>query len=131
MVKFVLYASSIGAVLGHVGGLKLAKNVSASISLDFRSLQQYPGSPEYPDAAAWKELSSQVGNRLHVCSGSLDRACGAPSHRSEYVVQAYNAQDVSAALKFATKHKIRVTIRNTGHDFLARYPNCVLSLAMF
>ena len=38
MVKFVLYASSIGAVLGHVDGLKLAKNVSASTSIDFRSL---------------------------------------------------------------------------------------------
>ena len=30
MVKFVLFASSIGAVLGRVDGLKLAKNVSAS-----------------------------------------------------------------------------------------------------
>jgi hypothetical protein len=29
MVKFVLYASSLGAVLGHVDGLKLAKNVRA------------------------------------------------------------------------------------------------------
>jgi FAD/FMN-containing dehydrogenase len=28
---------------------------------------------------------------------------------------------VSAALKFATKHNIRVTVRNTGHDFLARH----------
>jgi hypothetical protein len=38
MVKFVLFASSIGAVLGHVDGLKLAKNVSASNPLGFRSL---------------------------------------------------------------------------------------------
>ena len=72
-----------------------------------------------------------MGNRLQVCAGSSDRACGAASLRSEYVVQADSAQDVSAALKFATKHKIRVTIRNTGHDFLARYSNRLLSLAMF
>jgi hypothetical protein len=84
---------------------------------------QYPGSPEYPGDAAWKELGTQVGNRLHVCSGSSNRACGSGNLRSEYVVAATNAQDVSAALKFATRNKIRVTIRNTGHDFLARYFN--------
>jgi hypothetical protein len=36
MMKFVLYASSIGVILGHVDGLKLAKNVSASkLNLNF------------------------------------------------------------------------------------------------
>jgi hypothetical protein len=62
-----------------------------------------------------------VESRLHACSGSSDTACGAPSLRSEYAVHAYRPEDVSAALKFATKHNLRVTVRNTGHDFLARH----------
>jgi hypothetical protein len=32
-----------------------------------------------------------------------------------------NAEEVSKALKFAAKWKVRLVIKNTGHDFLGRY----------
>lgn len=38
----------------------------------------------------------------------------------QYAVRARNAQDISTALKFATKHNIPVVIKNTGHDYLGR-----------
>jgi hypothetical protein len=39
----------------------------------------------------------------------------------DYVVAATNAEDVSAALKWASKAGVRVIIKNTGHDFLGRF----------
>jgi hypothetical protein len=39
----------------------------------------------------------------------------------DYVVAATNAEDVSAALKWASKTGVRVVIKNTGHDFLGRF----------
>jgi len=38
----------------------------------------------------------------------------------QYAVRARNAEDISAAVRFATKHSIPVVIKNTGHDFLGR-----------
>ena len=35
-------------------------------------------------------------------------------------MRARNAQDISAAVKFAAKHSIPVVIKNTGHDYLGR-----------
>ncbi|KAK4148259.1 uncharacterized protein C8A04DRAFT_24060 [Dichotomopilus funicola] len=37
-----------------------------------------------------------------------------------YTVEASSADDVVAAVKFATQHNIRFVIRNTGHDYLGR-----------
>jgi hypothetical protein len=39
----------------------------------------------------------------------------------DFAVAVENAEDVSKTLRFAAKHNIRVTIKNTGHDFLGRY----------
>jgi hypothetical protein len=59
------------------------------------------------------------------CSGAANEACGATSLRADYALLAQSPQDISAGLKFATKHKLRVTVRNTGHDFLARLVACL------
>lgn len=37
-----------------------------------------------------------------------------------YVVAAKNAQHVSAAVKFAAEHNVRLCVKNTGHDYLGR-----------
>ncbi|CAE6442278.1 unnamed protein product [Rhizoctonia solani] len=37
-----------------------------------------------------------------------------------YAVAAENADDVSKAVKFAQKHKLKLVIKNTGHDYLGR-----------
>ncbi|GLA82316.1 hypothetical protein AtubIFM56815_006500 [Aspergillus tubingensis] len=37
-----------------------------------------------------------------------------------YAVNASSAQDYQATIEFATKHNIRLVVRNTGHDYLGR-----------
>ena len=39
---------------------------------------------------------------------------------SPYAVAAENAQDVAAAVNFARKHKLKVAIKGTGHDYFGR-----------
>ncbi|MBE3048343.1 FAD-dependent oxidoreductase [Candidatus Bathyarchaeota archaeon] len=39
---------------------------------------------------------------------------------SPYSVAARSAADVSAAVKFAGKHNVRLVVKNTGHDFAGR-----------
>ncbi|KAG0031158.1 hypothetical protein BGZ82_007101, partial [Podila clonocystis] len=39
---------------------------------------------------------------------------------SIYTVKATSVADVQEAIRFAYKHNIRLTIKNTGHDFLGR-----------
>lgn len=38
----------------------------------------------------------------------------------DYVVAAKNAQHVSEGVKFAKKFNLRLSVKNTGHDFLGR-----------
>ena len=38
----------------------------------------------------------------------------------QYVVNASTGQHVSAALKFAAKHNVRLSVKGTGHDLLGR-----------
>ncbi|KAJ5817288.1 FAD-binding domain-containing protein [Penicillium robsamsonii] len=37
-----------------------------------------------------------------------------------YVVDVAGADDIKATLEFATKHNVRIVIKNTGHDYLGR-----------
>ncbi|KAM7203608.1 6-hydroxy-D-nicotine oxidase [Naviculisporaceae sp. PSN 640] len=37
-----------------------------------------------------------------------------------YVIRAKTKQHIKAGLEFATKHNLRIIVRNTGHDFLGR-----------
>ncbi|KAJ5873003.1 FAD linked oxidase N-terminal [Penicillium soppii] len=39
---------------------------------------------------------------------------------SSYYVDVRDASHISAALRFATKHNIRISVKNTGHDFFGR-----------
>lgn len=45
--------------------------------------------------------------------------CG-PGYYGTYVVRAKTKHHVKAGVDFATKHNLRVIVRNTGHDFLGR-----------
>ncbi|XP_066922892.1 uncharacterized protein [Clytia hemisphaerica] len=48
--------------------------------------------------------------------------------QSEYVVEALNEDDISAAVKFAAHHKLRLVVKGTGHDYYGRSnaPNSLL-----
>jgi hypothetical protein len=49
---------------------------------------------------------------------------------STYHVEAYSAKDVSETLDFVRKHGIRLSIKNTGHDYFGR-SNAANSLAIW
>lgn len=38
----------------------------------------------------------------------------------EYYVEALNVEDIQKALRFSKKHKLPVTVKNTGHDYRGR-----------
>jgi hypothetical protein len=40
--------------------------------------------------------------------------------RPDFLYLARKVEDVQAAVQFATKHNVRLTIINSGHDFLGR-----------
>jgi FAD/FMN-containing dehydrogenase len=43
-----------------------------------------------------------------------------PLQRSEYFVAAESTSDIAATVSFAAAHNLRLVIKGTGHDFLAR-----------
>jgi FAD/FMN-containing dehydrogenase len=101
-----------------------------------------PGEAEWPAAEDWRVLSRAVGGCLHrvrlpeptpapallsnpfflrdqagltQSSGWVDAWRSAPS---TYVVRARNAADVSAAIRFATHHNLRLVVKGGGHSYL-------------
>ena len=103
-----------------------------------------PGEPGWPDREAWAGLSRAVGGRLAPVtlpqpapadapslfsnpfwlrdqpgltqsSGWLDAWRSAPS---AYVVRAHDAGDVSAAVRFAAAHRLRLVVKGAGHSYL-------------
>ena len=97
-----------------------------------------PDQPCWPDAAAWRGLESSlsgplerpslvagVGNPFALqdrsggtqSTGWLDAWTAAPS---AYAVVARRAADVVAAVGFARKHRLRLVVKGTGHDYLGR-----------
>ncbi|KAG8703845.1 hypothetical protein FRC08_002611 [Ceratobasidium sp. 394] len=92
--------------------------------------------PNYDEAACldakancnnsfWR--SDQVGAMQDPIWESLGCNIDTPRHEAckqgfvpVYSVAAQEASDVSKAVMFATKHKLRLVVKNTGHDFLGR-----------
>ncbi|KAG8736933.1 hypothetical protein FRC10_008706 [Ceratobasidium sp. 414] len=92
--------------------------------------------PNYDEAACsnvkanWNSSfwrSDQVGAMQDLIWDSLD--CGIDTPRNEtckqgfvpvYSVAAQGGSDVSKAVVFAAKHKLRLVVKNTGHDYLGR-----------
>jgi hypothetical protein len=97
-----------------------------------------PDQPCWPGAPEWQELRSSLTGRLERPSavvglknpfaiqdrsggtqstGWLDAWTAAPS---EYAVVAKTPADVAAAVGFARRHRLRLVIKGTGHDYLGR-----------
>jgi FAD/FMN-containing dehydrogenase len=103
----------------------------------------------WPEAKAWSELRQQVGRRLirpeqpwaNLKPGVaipakfknpwfLEEQAGATqstgmyrawnSTPSGYAVAAESAKDIQAAINFARKHRVRVVVKGTGHDYYGR-----------
>jgi FAD/FMN-containing dehydrogenase len=102
-----------------------------------------PGKPGWPTDADWARLNETVDGRLSpVTAPQLDPTTDAKllanpfylgdtpaftqsagwldawaTARSAYVVEAKDARDVAAAVRFATAHKLRVVVRGGGHSY--------------
>lgn len=103
-----------------------------------------PGNYGWPGAGDWASLQKEVGVRLQPVtlpvlpradavkllrnpyyirdqvgltqsSGRIDGWRSAPS---VYAVRAKDADDISAAVRFATKHRLRLVIKGGGHSYL-------------
>ena len=109
-----------------------------------RAARVRPGERGWPDPREWEVLDAQVGGRLSEVtppvldpleapkllknpyflrdhpaltqsSGWLDAWRSAPS---AYVVRARDAADVSAAVRFASEHRLRLVVKGAGHSYL-------------
>jgi hypothetical protein len=108
----------------------VAKNASLSLMLKLTSnmrCMKYPDSPEFPNSTKWEELNQSIGGRLAKCPQLLSQNAWACSKGVAYAVASYSAHDVAAGMKFANDKNLRVSVRNTGHDFLTR---CGLRIAL-
>jgi hypothetical protein len=66
---------------------------------------------EWPATSVWKAALPNI----------LSRGLAKDKLRHpDYRVEATTTAEVQAAVKFAAKHNIRVSILNSGHDFLGR-----------
>lgn len=104
---------------------------------------------QWPSKDTWAELREQVGRRLirpeqpwaRLRPGAevpavlknpwyLEEQAGATqstgmfkawnSTASGYAVAAESAKDIQAAVNFARKHRVRVVVKGTGHDYYGR-----------
>ena len=103
-----------------------------------------PGDPAWPSPQSWEQLGRSVGGRLAPVvlpkldpseapkrlsdpyflrdqpgltqsSGWIDAWVSSPS---AYVVRARDAADVSAAVRFAGAHRLRLVVKGGGHSYL-------------
>jgi len=126
---------------------KFNSTIGGMLIADIRPISSvcYKGTPDYNEASCdevtknyndsfWR--ANQAGALQHTnweTYPPLEESCPLPSALTDknerqckqgsipqYAVRARNAQDISVAVKFATKHSIPVVIKNTGHDYLGR-----------
>lgn len=101
-----------------------------------------PGSAGWPTQPEWNSLSRMVGGRL-IPGGQASKPPTAEllsnpfyvgdqvgltqssgwvgawrSEPSVYAVRAQNASDVAAAVRFATRHRLRLVVKGAGHSYL-------------
>ncbi|KAF1815079.1 hypothetical protein P152DRAFT_480166 [Eremomyces bilateralis CBS 781.70] len=69
-----------------------------------------PGDANWPADTVWKQALPEV-----VARGPQENIT-----RPDYRIDAESSADVIAAVKFASQHNVRLSILNSGHDFLGR-----------
>lgn len=131
------------ALLGSIAAVPVAAALARTPVLREAGFTRVrPGLRGWPTATQWAALSNEVGGRL--ISG--DRPSPRPSPEllsnplfvgdqvgltqssgwlgawrsspSVYAVHAANAEDVAAAVRFATRHRLRLVVKGGGHSYL-------------
>jgi hypothetical protein len=76
------------------------------------SCRALPTDPEWPAATAWKT----------ALEGVEARGMQMPNATSpDYAFPAKTVEQVQKAVKFAADNNVRLSILNSGHDFIGRY----------
>jgi FAD/FMN-containing dehydrogenase len=83
---------------------------SIAVSMAASNCKVIPGDPTWPAASIWKgELPT-----------AMEQASGGKQKHATYRIDVQTVDEVTKAVKFASKHNIRLTLLNSGHDFLGR-----------
>jgi hypothetical protein len=69
-----------------------------------------PGDANWPNVDTWKE------NLKGIQARDKEAALGSPDYR----FNANTVEKVQAAVKFVARHNVRLSILNSGHDFVGR-----------
>lgn len=69
-----------------------------------------PGDASWPADATWKS----------ALPGVEARGAQTDAKRPDYRFDATSADDVAKAVKFAAQNNVRLSVLNSGHDFLGR-----------
>ena len=135
--------------LGLAAGATAGAAAAAALPATSASAAPAAPANSWPGKEAWAELRKQVGRRLirptqpwaDLEPGAavparfrnpwyLEEQAGATqstgmykawsSTPSGYAVAAESAQDIQAAVNFARKHRVRLVVKGTGHDYYGR-----------
>ncbi|GAA5864150.1 hypothetical protein JCM1840_000717 [Sporobolomyces johnsonii] len=80
---------------------------------------QQPGGVQFLNFETGAGLSPPTNDSITALSVE-DAAELARGRTPAYVVEAESAEDVAKAVNFSREHKLRLRIKNTGHDYLGR-----------
>src|SRR5580704_15214839 len=69
-----------------------------------------PGDPEWPSVAIWKQ----------ELPGAKEQESKGKQKHTTYRIEVKRVDEVTAAINFASKYNLRLTLLNSGHDFLGR-----------
>jgi FAD/FMN-containing dehydrogenase len=137
------YKISRRVLLGSIAAIPAAAALARGrVALRIPVTRSRPGSWTWPSGAEWKALSKQVSGRLTA----VDRPSTPPpskllsnpfyvgdqvaltessgwlgawrSEPSVYAVRAESASDVSATVRFAATHHLRLVVKGGGHSYL-------------
>jgi hypothetical protein len=92
--------------------VRIAATAPQSSSTAAQGCKLIPGDKNWPEKAVWQ---SSLPNVLTRAASRRNQ-----SH-PDYKISAKSVTDVQAAVKFASTHNVRLSILNSGHDFLGRY----------
>lgn len=131
---------------------------SLAISPEYVFARDVPGSPRshLPSESVWGQLNKDVNGRLvkpelpwaNISTNTVPANLKNPwyleeqvggtqstglfqawtSSQSAYAIEAQTVEDIVAGVNFARKHKVRLVVKGTGHDYFGRScaPNSLL-----
>jgi len=99
------------SVPATLGALSLLASAVAAAPFAPVGCKKLPGDADWPSAEAWKTELKGAEAR-----GAQKKNWTAP----DYTVEASEVEHVQQAVRFAARYNVRISIINSGHDFIGR-----------